>query len=279
MSYIKKLINYCYWIAHFSLLQAIFIAIEKMVRLLLYPFKIFNHNQNIDFYVLWFDYCIQSTLGKFYIRSWTDDEFIVSPMFEDELDHHFNLNWWIFLDIWSHIWKYSVKIWTQSKYNKIIAFEANSQTYKSVKINLILNNIDNAIVENMAVWEKKWELIFLESKKNTWISRIVDDNWAALLKEWAIRKKDMILKKIPIISIDEYLKYNLVNLNSIKLIKIDTEWNEFSVLLWMRNLLKKNKWVKLIVEITENLHEITAYMKWFWYICDKLSETYFIFSV
>ena len=279
MSYIKKLINYCYWIAHFSLLQVIFIAIEKMVRLLLYPFKIFNHNQNIDFYVLWFDYCIQSTLGKFYIRSWTDDEFIVSPMFEDELDHHFNLNWWIFLDIWSHIWKYSVKIWTQSKYNKIIAFEANSQTYKSVKINLILNNIDNAIVENMAVWEKKWELIFLESKKNTWISRIVDDNWAALLKEWAIRKKDMILKKIPIISIDEYLKYNLVNLNSIKLIKIDTEWNEFSVLLWMRNLLKKNKWVKLIVEITENLHEITAYMKWFWYICDKLSETYFIFSV
>lgn len=252
-NYTKKNLSYLKFILKYSKMLFILFFIQKIINLFIFILiksRIKSNYQN-SFNIIDFDYIIKNEIWYFHIRNNTDDEYIVSSLFESDLDNYFKLDNWIFLDIWTHIWKYSIKIAKQNNNNFVYSFEANKSTYKSLLINIIKNDLSNIKAINKWISDKKWTISFLESKKDTWISRIVSTNKNDI--KWDITT-------IETISIDEFILENSIDLNFIKLIKIDVEWHELNVLNWMKNLLLENKILKIICEITNNEKEILEYM-------------------
>ncbi len=271
--YTKKNLKYLGYISKYSKLLFILFFIQKILNFfvfILIKLKIKSNYQN-SFNIIDFDYIIKNEIGYFYIRNNTDDEYIVSSLFEDELKNYFTIdNGWIFFDIWTHIWKYSIKMAKENRENIVYSFEANRSTYKSLLINIIKNDLSNITAINKWISDKKWEISFLESKKDTWISRIVSTDINNI--KWEITK-------IETISIDEFILENHIDINMIKLIKIDVEWHELQVLKWMKNLLHKNKNIKIICEVTNNEQDIINQMKDLDYLWKKIIEWYYLFSI
>lgn len=217
-----------------------------------------------------FDYFIINQYGSFFIRWGSDDEYIVSPLFEPELDTLFELNGWVFLDIWSHIGKYSIKIAWMNPENRVYAFEANDSTFSSLQINIIKNKLSNIKAINKAVSNYDGKINFISNMKNTWISRVEKTDQDHIMGN--VKEQDCI-------SIDNFLKSQQdLDVSEIKLIKIDVEWHEFNVIKGMEQVLKISQDVQIICEITNNKEEIISFMENLWFSSKIIVEGYFLFT-
>lgn len=209
--------------------------LEKIIKM---PFIFIKYKYNkLNIYIPYLldkDYILSNIDWKFLIKSKSDYDYILNPYFERELKSFFISNG-IFLDIWTHSWKWSIFI--AKKWAKVYSFEPNPETFTYLKKNISLNNLEDKImVYNIWIWNKNSFLNFLSLWNETWKSKFTENGNI----------------KIEIITIDDFIKENNIDIDKIDLIKIDTEWFEFNVIKWMKDFLLKTKNVKIICEILEN---------------------------
>jgi FkbM family methyltransferase len=245
--------------------------IQKWVNLITLIFIKLHLKKNYQNWIniIDFDYVVSNFIWKFYIRKKSDDEFIVSNLFEAELEKYFMMEGGIFLDIGSHIGKYSVLIAKKNPNNVVYSFEANTSTYKTLLINAIINDLPNMKPIQIGISDKKWILTFIENPSDTWISRFEDTDTSCI---------SGIRREVETISIDEFiLSQNFLN-TDVRLIKIDVEWHEYHVFRWMKQLLMDNKNIRIIAEITSSKIEILSFMQTLNYESNEIKEGYYLFE-
>lgn len=104
---------------------------------------------------------------------------------------------------------------------RTVSFEPNSTLNKNFQDLCNLNNLEGKI-ENFALGDRSGEVVLRFPANATWLGTIMEAEASSLQNSF-----DLISIKVPIISLDEYIKLNDI---SPDLIKIDTEGNELGVL-------------------------------------------------
>tara|TARA_X000000368_G_C22904920_1_gene655853 strand:+ start:200 stop:970 length:771 start_codon:yes stop_codon:yes gene_type:complete len=122
------------------------------------------------------------------------------------------------LDIGAYVGEYSIKARLKNPYVSIHAFEPNKITIKQLKENIIDLNIK---VSDVAISDKCQKVLFTNQNA---ASRIVND-----------QSNDYPTFEVKTTTLDKYQEENNID---IKLIKIDTEGNEFKILNGASNVLK-----------------------------------------
>lgn len=197
-------------------------------------FKIDIDNQRILETIdgLEIEYCYSSVIGKqlFFQGSFEENEiiFLSKILLEDSAP--------IVLDIGANIGLHSMKLARSGKNTKIYAFEPSPGTASILRKNIIKNSLANkVIVVPKAVSDKICSITFFECEDNAYSS----------LKDTK-RKKVVNRVKVPVTTIDEFVKEN--EISKISLIKIDVEGLETEVIKGAENVLNNLK-PDLFVEI------------------------------
>ena len=202
------------------------------------------------------NYIIENKNWIYKIFEPSDMHAILKPHNEEELEKYFQLDWWIFLDIWWNVWKYSIMIWKQNIENKVYTFEPNPNIYKNYLLeNIKLNKLNNINVFNQWLASEKWEL-------NLNIP-IWNDFWSAsLIKNKQLNTKEI---KVKLNTLDNFITEQKINISDIKLFKIDVEWFELNVLEWWLNFLNYLEKTRIIIEITNDYESINNLLidSWF----------------
>jgi FkbM family methyltransferase len=149
--------------------------------------------------------------------------------------------WDIFLDIWANIWYYSLLAsrivgWE----GKVIAFEPNTINYNKFLENIKINKYKNIDVKKMWVWNINTKLELFYDEKNPGATSLVKG------KNHSEKNKEII----EIVKLDK-LFWNI----KIDVIKMDIEWFEYEAILWMINILKNNKKIKMIFELSPYIYK------------------------
>jgi FkbM family methyltransferase len=149
----------------------------------------------------------------------------------------------VFFDLGANIGFYTVlgsKL--VGKNGKVISFEPTPDTRKYLIKNILANDLHNVVVEPLAISNKSGKAFFEVTDNSECNSIVLDENVVSEMIE------------IDTISIDDYCIKN--NINSIDLIKMDIEGQEYNALLGMNNINKKSKNLKLIFEFNaDNLNK------------------------
>ncbi len=153
----------------------------------------------------------------------------------------------IIIDVGAHFGE-SIKIFRNSfDIKKIYSFEASPENFKVLKKNYSLNSTPNIEIYNYGLGDKISQDFInqtLESSSST-INRLNNksDYFFKKLKILNIKNEKFFSRKIPIeiITLDSFLEEKQID--SIDLLKIDTEGYEYNVL---KGLLKHHHKIKLI---------------------------------
>lgn len=148
---------------------------------------------------------------------------------------------------------------------KWLAFEPDAENFKLLRINTILNDMeDKATLVNCGLGDKFDEMIMYRDLKNPGHNNFTE------------QKNNVPTAKVKIIPLDSYLAENKIAASDVKYIWIDTEGFEPQVLLGAKNLLKENPapifmefnpmiWNKSgYFEHMMNLLEEVGYTHWIW---------------
>ena len=128
----------------------------------------------------------------------------------------------IILDIWSHIWFFSLYCFKNNPNLKIHCFEATKENHKKSKF--ILKTYENNVILNhiFADFEDSEKLMHINSEKNMQSSFYNNQFLCRSDKKETVKSINLI----------NYLKENnLDHKDSIDIVKIDIEWYEFELLL------------------------------------------------
>ena len=120
---------------------------------------------------------------------------------------------------------------------KVFSFEPEPKNFELLKKNIEINNHQNVIPNNKVVSDKNEKCILYTFTSSSGANRIYKPENNQEAKPIESESK----------SLDEYFK-NSPYLDKIKLVKVDVEGAELSVLKGMQNLLEKNLDIKLILE-------------------------------
>lgn len=132
---------------------------------------------------------------------------------------------------------------------QIIAFEPVKDTYKLLKINMILNDIEDSIIVNKGVSDKKTEKVFEYNVNNPGASSFRKDN--------NVDSNDGEIASL--ISFDEFIEDNNINPEDIKYIWVDVEGFEGHFFAGAKNTLKKIS-VPTVMEFTPRfLNELNTF--------------------
>jgi len=174
------------------------------------------------------DYCI---IRKMYInnQTWAEEEM---KIFYALTKKYYNVNdsTGYFLELGANIGTTGFYFLEKFAPNlKYLAFEPDAENFKMLRINSILNDLeDKSILVNFGLGEKFDEMTMY---------RIVDNPGGNRL----FRTYDNCLpEKIKIIPLDSYLAENKIAAQDVKYIWIDTEGYEAQVLLGAKNLISEN---------------------------------------
>ena len=173
----------------------------------------------------------------------------------DYLDSFISPGDWV-LDIGANVGHYTAKFSILvGRYGRVIALEPVLKTFELLTANAQLFPFQNVTLLNIAASDKtavlSMEMPFFETGLKNYYRAFLSEN-----------KTDLNVFCIPIDS----LPLN----NRIKMIKIDTEGHELSVLYGMRNLIQRDH-PTLIVET--NSHVIVDFLKEFDYIAEKIPKS------
>lgn len=135
-----------------------------------------------------------------------------------------------FLDLGANIGTTSIYFLKKFTPNlKLLAFEPDSENFKMLRMNLILNDMESmATAVNFGLGMEANELSLYRSVSNPGGNSLVKI------------RNEKLFETIKIIPIDSYLAENKIAASEVKYIWIDTEGFEPQVLLGAKNLLKEN---------------------------------------
>lgn len=135
-----------------------------------------------------------------------------------------------FLDLGANIGTTSIYFLKKFTPNlRALAFEPDTETFKLLHVNLILNDLESNIdIVNCGLGNKFDEM--------TLYRRLDDPGYNSVFQY----QDDMIPQTIKIIPLDSYLDENKLAVQEVKYIWIDTEGFEPQVLLGAKNLLREN---------------------------------------
>jgi len=181
---------------------------------------------------------IRNEYGIFYCRGKTDDIWIIDPSFEKPIHNLFNLEKGVFVDVGAHIGKYTIMVARKLKDGKVIAIEADTNNFKILKKNLVLNNLENVIALNVAASNKRGYINFYHIEGPATAMHSIIKPGRIKCKEIQVRTERLedILQKLGIKQID--------------LLKIDVEGAERLVLEGLGTKLYDVK--KIIYEATHS---------------------------
>jgi FkbM family methyltransferase len=145
----------------------------------------------------------------------------------------------LFIDIGAHYGFYTLLIASQFKHSRILAFEPVPENCEILKRNVKLNKLKNVEIFNLAVSNRE-EIKEFNITEASDSSSFYTHPFVKTLKT----------KKIKSISLDNLLKNNP---KAPTIIKIDTDGHELCVLEGMRNVIKKNQEIKLIIEFNPKM--------------------------
>lgn len=137
----------------------------------------------------------------------------------------------IFLDIGANIGTTGIYFTKKLAPNlKLLAFEPDSENFKLLRANLILNDVENFIVENFGLGNVESEQTMYRMPNNPGSNGLYTNYFL----------KDAPKETVKIIPLDKYFDDNKISPKDVKYIWIDTEGFEPQVLLGMKNILTEN---------------------------------------
>jgi FkbM family methyltransferase len=174
----------------------------------------------------------------------------------------------VFIDVGSHIGKYSLKLAKKVGNNGIvIAIEANPQNYYTLIKNIHDNNCSNVKAYNLAAWNTSSYLEMFPGKYSTL------NSLKKCLQEQQGYDSNKPSQKVKADCLDNILQ----DCRKITLIKIDVEGAEIEALQGLRKTLDRNS-PELIVECWEQSREkLNTLMASYGYTAESISSTYIYF--
>lgn len=148
----------------------------------------------------------------------------------------------VIIDVGANVGNYSKMIFMANQRAKILAFEPHPKTFNKLISNI---NSENFQAFNLGVSYLKGNLKLYDYGSNDGsqhASMFVD-----VFKD--LHKKNVISYDIEIISLDHFL--NKKNISEIELLKIDTEGNEYNVLLGLKSFIAEKKIKAIHFEFNE----------------------------
>ena len=161
----------------------------------------------------------------------------------------------IFFDIGANIGTtciYAKKVLASNM--KYIGFEAGMENYKLFKCNCILNEVEDIVVEKLALGEKKCKGRYLYSAENPGGS--------------GVSFSDSNVSDIDVVSLDEYIKKNNINEGSVACIWLDTEGCEAEIIIGAKNLLDNR--LPMMQEFNPDEYERRNKAKEYYEIIEKI---------
>jgi FkbM family methyltransferase len=143
------------------------------------------------------------------------------------------------IDIGAHIGRYTISSKMVGKTGKVVAIEADLDTFQILKRNVALNNLTNVLPLNIAVFSTKTRIKLYEQSASAKYNSIMLTR-AAKTKNYVELNAD---------ALDSILKLNGVN--QVNWIKIDVEGAEFEVLKGSTKTLSSEN-ISLLIEIHNN---------------------------
>tara|TARA_Y100000741_G_scaffold363815_1_gene352971 strand:+ start:3993 stop:4883 length:891 start_codon:yes stop_codon:yes gene_type:complete len=131
---------------------------------------------------------------------------------------------------------------------KIFAIEPVPENFTSLNDNIKLNDHKNIETFNLAISDKKGEFDFFLTNESNWGS-MVDPSSDKISKTMSDKLKIRHNNKIKVkaISIDDFVKEN--NIKEVNFIRMDIEGYEIEAIKGMKNTLKSNGNISLLIEI------------------------------
>ncbi len=195
---------------------------------------------------------------------------MVKKIIIDNVSKFYNNQENIFLNIWSHIWRRSIDLAKNHNY-KCFAFEPSPLTYRNLKINILLSNVEDKVITfNYWLWDKEDYLDFEYIPLHDWSSRV--------FQKWFKQYRHSKMIKVPIKKMDDLNLW--IKNNNIRLIMIDVEWFEYNVLKGMSDMLDALYDVDIIVEIlpeNKDKDNVIEYMKNKWYNVKQIDDIDYLF--
>lgn len=144
----------------------------------------------------------------------------------------------IVLDVGANIGMYTLNAAKKvGKSGKVYSFEPDPILFSNLKKNVIGNGHNNVILVNKAVSNKNgFEKFATSSKKSA------PKFGSHLVKESTKSKQFLTVETI---SLDDFLENKTINLA-----KIDVEGSEYDVIKGMKNIIKKNEKLKILIEFS-----------------------------
>ena len=184
-------------------------------------------------------FVIKNSVGIFHINTKDDSMLHSLPTYERKVQKWIRTNMpkELFIDVGSNIGFFSV-VAHKSKYKSIMAFEPDPTTFKILRKNFLLNQIDTESAHNVGLGNKKNILSFYSN-----INYLGGNSFKFKNKE----SKEI---KLEINDLDSYLKKYNRNGEKISLLKMDIEGFELEALQGMTQTLKNTQsGSKIIIEI------------------------------
>ena len=146
---------------------------------------------------------------------------------------------------------------------KWLAFEPNAENFKMLRINTILNDVEDKVtLVNCGLGDKFDEMTMYIGLDNPGSNTL-------------IKLDDRPVEKVKIIPLDSYLAENKIAPQAIKYIWIDTEGYEAQVLLGAKNLLRENP-APIFMEFNPMAWNKTGYFERFVDLLKTVGYTHFI---
>ena len=151
---------------------------------------------------------------------------------------------------------------------KYIAFEPDAENFKLLRINTILNDLnDNSILVNFGLGE-----VFEEQQM---YKNLANPGGNGMFNKWLPSERNFPTETIKIIPLDAFFAENNLAAENVKYIWIDTEGYEAQVLLGAKNLLTKNP-VPIFMEFNPMAWNKTGRFERFVDLLKMVGYTHFI---
>ncbi|MDC0450771.1 FkbM family methyltransferase [Nitrosopumilus sp.] len=143
------------------------------------------------------------------------------------------------IDIGAHIGYFTIYAAKKAKKGKVISFEPSKESFKVLKNNLKINNIQNVNIENIGVRNETGNSILYVDRDNEIGNSMFSND------------KNLIKENVQVTSITEIIKK--YNIKSIDLLKLDCEGAEYEIILKLPiNILNKIKRISMEVHKIDN---------------------------
>ena len=161
----------------------------------------------------------------------------------------------LILDVGANVGNYSKEILKINSKAIIYAFEPHPETYELLKKNIVVNN---CLTFNFGVGDRREELMLYDYESESGSEHA--SLYKAVIED--LRNKPSISNKVQIIKLDDFLAEQKIEY--VDLLKIDTEGNEYKVLLGAQDYLLNNRIAAIQFEFNEMNVISRTFFKDFW---------------